>query len=325
MNNAYRNAWPCAATRYAGAMAETQLANAHTAEIGESRLTLRVGTLDAAIGAMPLARRGATASTARRAIIIIHGRRRDAPFYADLAATAFCDDAADVMVIAPQFLTAADIAHHQLPPNSLHWHETGWMQGEHASGPVPISAFAALDHLIDTLADPSLYPALEQIIIAGHSGGGQLVQRFAILSHTPHPVRFIVANPSSYAWFGPDRPHPAPISARATHWKYGLDGRPTYGVPLDDAALEQRYIKRDVHYLLGMRDHDPQHAMLDRSPAAMSQGANRLERGRNFWASLRQRHGAALRHHYLEIPNIAHEPAKLFADPQAKPIFWPSA
>jgi hypothetical protein len=304
-------------------MAETKLATAHTADIGESHLKLRASAPVSAVGVMPLALRGATLSAVRRAIIIIHGRRRDAPFYADLAAAAFCDDAADVLIIAPQFLTAADIAHHHLPANSLHWHETGWMQGEEALGAARISAFAALDYLIDTLTDPSRYPALEHIIIAGHSGGGQLVQRFAILSNTPHAVRFVVANPSSYAWFGPDRPHAANADPRVTRWKYGLDARPAYGAPLDDDALEQRYINRDVHYLLGMLDCDPQHAMLDRSPAAMSQGADRLERGRNFWASLRQRHGAALRHHYLEIPDIAHDPARLFANAEAKRIFWP--
>lgn len=313
-------------------MAETQLITAHTTEIGETHFALRTGTTPphAPTATIPLAVRGAHPTLARRAIVIIHGRRRDAPFYADLAAAAFCDDAADVIVIAPQFLTAADIAHHQLAANSLHWSETGWMQGDFAEpdpahGDRPISSFAALDDLIDRLADPTQYPALERIIIAGHSGGGQLVQRFAILSNTSRPIRFVVANPSSYTWFGSDRPHSDPANTHPTRWKYGLDARPAYGAPLDEAALEQRYIARDVHYLLGMLDCDPHHAMLDRSPAAMSQGANRLARGRNFWASLRQRHGAALRHHYLEIPNIAHEPAKLFADPAAKPIFWPGA
>ncbi|MCW8308640.1 S9 family peptidase [Acidiphilium sp. PA] len=306
-------------------MAETKLATANTAEIGESRLTPGINAADAAAGEMPLALRGATPGAARRAIIIIHGRRRDAPFYADLAANAFCNGSADVLVIAPQFLTAADIVHHQLPATSLHWHETGWMQGEEALGAEPISAFAVLDYLIDTLADPSGYPVLEQIIIAGHSGGGQMVQRFAILTHTPHPVRFVVANPSSYAWFGQARPHAPPADTLATRWKYGLDARPAYGAPLDDDALEQRYINRDVRYLLGMLDCDPQHAMLDRSPAAMSQGANRLERGRNFWASLRQRHGAALRHHYAEIPDVGHEPAILFASPEARSAFWSSS
>lgn len=47
-----------------------------------------------------------------------------------------------------------------------------------------------LDRIIALLSDVHLYPSLKQIVITGHSAGGQTVQRYALVSreHTNTPI-----------------------------------------------------------------------------------------------------------------------------------------
>src|SRR3984893_19299219 len=74
--------------------------------------------------------------------------------------------------------------------------------------PAPASSFEVLDALLARLADRRLFPNLNQVVVAGHSGGAQVVQRYAIagkgelaLTRQGIGVRYVVANPSSYAYF----------------------------------------------------------------------------------------------------------------------------
>jgi len=183
--------------------------------------------------------------------------------------------------------------------------------------------------LLDVLSDKMRFPALETIVVAGHSGGGQVVQRYALL--TPRQdIRFIIANPSSYAYLSPERPtaaggFAAPDNAAFPgydNWKYGLQARPVYAADIPDLALEPRYIARDITYVLGQADCDPEHPALDRSRAAAAQGPNRLARGRGFFAYLQARHGAALKHRLIEIPGVGHNPSGIFSDPRVRKLLF---
>ncbi len=141
------------------------------------------------------------------------------------------------MIIAPQFLAGTDITAHHLPGQILRWSLTGWEGGEPAKGPAHASSFDAFDTILMHLSDRHLFPNLTTIVIAGHSGGAQVVQRYAVLGHGETyaktagvRVRYVVGNPSSYAWFGAERPEPA-IAATCpgyNQWKYGMNGLPPY-------------------------------------------------------------------------------------------------
>lgn len=253
--------------------------------------------------AVPAVFRGAGAAEARQALIVLHGARRDCTAYADIAAAAFGDRLGTVALAVPQFPLAADLAGAEDAARLAHWPERVWVEGGAAVAPDGLDAFAVLDALIRHFSDRTAYPLMREIVIAGHSAGGQLAHRHAVLSPRGDAVRYVVANPATYVWFGP----------AAGPWKYGLAGRPAYGGALDDAAIEARYARRDVIYLLGQRDCDPEHRMLDRSPAALAQGPHRLARGRNYLAHLAARQGAALRHRLIEIEGVGHDPAALFA------------
>lgn len=271
----------------------------------------------------------------RRAVIVVHGRLRNADVYfrsAETARAAAGHQAVGALLVAPQFLADPDEAiAGGLPPDALRWTPEGWMGGEAATAPAPISSFEALDALVARLADRRLFPKLEEIVVAGHSGGGQVVQRYAATSREADELakakgvalRFVVANPSSYLYFSADRPTAdgdfAPVVVSACpdvdRWKYGLDGRPPYAADRSGPELEAAYLGRDLTMLLGDRDRNPNHPALDKSCAAEAQGPNRLERGLAYARYLAARDGAAFRHVVRVVPGVGHDGDGMFTSP----------
>ncbi|WP_342236864.1 hypothetical protein [Inquilinus sp. OTU3971] len=261
-----------------------------------------------------------------RAVIVIHGRLRNADVYrasAEKALAAAGEADQPTILVVPQFLSETDAETHHLPAGTLRWGTTGWEGGGDARGPAPISAFAGLDAILAKLADRALFPDLTTIVVAGHSGGGQVVQRYAILGQGEAApiaagvaVRYVVANPSSYAYFSPDRPDGeggfAPFAGAAScpkfdRWKYGMADLPSYAGAATPAAVEQAYLGRDVTYLLGTADTDPNHPALDKSCMAEAQGPYRLARGEAYIRYLRGRHPDGFRQRLLLVQGVGHD------------------
>lgn len=180
----------------------------------------------------------------QRAVILIHGRLRNGDTYFELAQRSCAlagGSAADTLLIVPQFLATADVDAHDLPPSTLHWDWTSWMGGENAEGPAPISSFDVLDAILHALASREQFASLAEVVIAGHSGGAQVVQRYAVLARDEAPLaargialRYVVANPSSYVYFDTMRPVASAVSGEFAafdrtrcpsfnRWKYGLE------------------------------------------------------------------------------------------------------
>jgi len=255
----------------------------------------------------------------RRAVIVVHGYDRNAADY--LRHVMDARPPADTIVIAPQFLAVEDIAAHHLPASVLRWKRERWSGGEPAEGPAALSAFDALDALIARLDDRARFPNLNHIILAGFSAGGQLVQRYAAVGRGPASVAlsYVVGSPSSFAYFGDQRPLPVEDCPAFNRWKYGFaGGLPPYvlgavgqGIP----ALEQRYVARPVTYLVGAADNNPEHRFLDKTCGAEAQGASRLARTIGFFTILHQRDGDNLKQGMHVIGGVAHNAAKIFASP----------
>lgn len=257
-----------------------------------------------------------------RAVLIFHGLLRNADSYFDagLAAQKAAGAAgASAIVIAPQFLAALDIPAHKLPANTLGWPVDRWAGGEPASTPAPLSGFDAVDAILAKLADRTLFPKLDTVVIAGFSAGGQIVQRYAVvgngeaaLTKVGIATHYVVSDPSSYLYFTADRPVANASCATVNQWRYGFGAMVPPYVTATPAALEERYVGRDVTYLMGMADTDPNHPVLDKSCAGEAQGPQRFARGHAYFGMLQQRHGAALKHVMIDVPGIAHEGAKMF-------------
>ncbi|WP_206950976.1 alpha/beta hydrolase [Trinickia acidisoli] len=271
----------------------------------------------------------------RRAVILIHGRLRNADAYFELAQQARAAGGHDdeTLLIVPQFLAAADVAAHRLAPDALHWEWTGWMGGDAALGPAPLSSFDALDAILELLAQRTRFPSLETVVVAGHSGGGQVVQRYAVVTRGESQLtgqgialRYVIANPSSYVYFDEQRPTEdgrfTPFDAAQcpgfNDWKYGLNRLPAYArrVANDRCArdLEAAYASRDVTVLLGGEDCDPAHPALDKSCAAQTQGAHRLSRGLAYARYMHIRH-PSLRHRTLVVDGFGHDGKGIFCSP----------
>lgn len=257
-----------------------------------------------------------------RAVIVMHGlaRNADSYFKAGLKAKATAGAAgAGSLIIAPRILDTADIKVLAAPADMLRWRHGNWAGGDAAEGPVPASSFAVFDAIIARLADRARFPNLKTIVVAGHSAGGQIVQRYAAVAH-PNPLlqqegirlRFVVANPSTYVWFTPERPDPNPACTRYNDWKYGFAGRLPPYVQGNAAGLEQRYFARDITYLLGTLDTNPNHRVLDKTCQAETQGPSRYVRGHNFFAMLQRRAGVALNQQEFDVPGVGHSGGHMF-------------
>ena len=233
-------------------------------------------------------------------------------------------------MIAPQFLNQADVKRNHLGHEVVRWMGNDWMAGEASTGPGQISSYGALDQIIKHLGNHKLFPALKEIVVAGHSGGGQVVQRFALTGHD-HPLlnsegirlRYVVANPSSYAYFSPQRPVTFDIAncPGFNDWKYGMQNLPDYVGGRGAQQLEQDYVSRDITYLLGQQDTDPNHPALDKSCEAETQGAYRLMRGHNYFDYLKQRH-PQLGHRLVEVPGVGHDGDKMFTSPEGEKVLF---
>lgn len=270
-----------------------------------------------------------------RAVIVVHGRLRNADVYfrtVEKARALAGADPAKTLLVAPQFLASLDASAHALPADLLRWKGDAWMGGEAAVGDVPVSSFAVLDAIAARLADRRLFPNLKEVIFAGHSGGAQTLQRYAVAVHATEAltdagidVRYVVANPSSYAYFDRLRPNEAGVAApfdaaqcpSFDAWKYGMEDRPAYLADRTPAQLEAAYVQRRVDYLLGGADDDPAQAALDRSCAAEAQGPQRLARGQSYFAYLESRHPDGLNQSLHIVPGVGHNGDRMLTSPCA--------
>jgi pimeloyl-ACP methyl ester carboxylesterase len=269
-----------------------------------------------------------------RLVFMIHGILRNTDVYHPLVMDAYraAGEPQHVAVISPQFLTAEDIVEFNLEDDVPYWTRGGWSAGHLSRNegelprPVRVSSYAVLDRMLERAL--RAYPSLEEVIIAGHSAGGQFVNRYAagsraheLLAQQGVAITYIIANPSSYLYFCDHRPishHPirfAPV-AETEHndcegfdnYRYGLTNLNAYMQTAGAEQLAERFASRRVIYFLGARDNDPEARFLARGCAAMAQGAHRLERGIAYYHYMAFLFGPEVheRHSKVIVPGVAH-------------------
>ena len=153
------------------------------------------------------------------AVIVMHGAYRDADNY-------FCmmhslmkkqpyRDPKDIVVISPDFNYANDEG---VVPTDAFWNSSkpwgDWRAGAESSpesgGGQTVSAYHVMDTLVMALNNTAFWPQMDEVAIVGHSAGGQFVQRWAVMTNLPPKIpgldiRFVIANPSSFAYFTKER------------------------------------------------------------------------------------------------------------------------
>lgn len=272
----------------------------------------------------------------KQVLIVIHGVKRDADQYFETAAALVAADparAGDTLVLAPRFSGSIDSGFAGMAA----WRKASWEDGQEsiqaAGRPAPVASFQVLDDLLRSLNDRKRLPSLTGLVLAGHSAGAQLVHRYAVLNNLDGALRrdgltlrYVIANPSSYLYLTNERPRAdgkgyAPyergICPTYNQYKYGTDKLPAYARETDDATLFVRYAARDVVYLLGGADNNPEHRLLDKACGAEAQGATRLARGTGYVQYehvLAARGGkpVTLRHTAFEVGGVGHDGKRMF-------------
>ena len=277
-----------------------------------------------------------------RAVVLIPGSNRNSSFgyetLLECATIAGMNDSTSLLVV-PQYLIEEDIAHFQLPADHPFWSDDGWKEGNRSQSssshprPVRISSFAVLDSALYAIA--SRNPNLESIVVAGHSAGGQFVNRYAA-GNAVEPalwdsfgvqVSYVSANPSSYLYLDGERPVrgvpgsfgvPDPVSCPDyDQYKYGMQSRNLYMATLPDTQIVRQFAQRRVTYLLGQLDTDPAHPDLDTTCPAELQGVHRLERGILYHDFLSHYYGADIWavHSTVVVPGVGHDSRGMLTSP----------
>ncbi len=272
-----------------------------------------------------------------KVVIVVHGMNRNAGDYfrnmkeAAAMSSHYTDS---VMIVAPQFLEEEDLDPNHLNATYLYW-SSGWKSGSNSKNnsghprPARIPSYAVLDTLMLRLA--RYHPNLKFIVVAGHSAGGQLVNRYSACSPMADMLfqkygiktRFIVANPSSYLYLNSKRAVPGSSDrfdvpnttcSKYNRWRYGLENLYTYPAQFGADSIRNMMKRRDVVYLLGELDTDETSSSLDQSCQAELQGKNRLERGTIYYNHLIDYYGASITEtqHRDTVPGVGHDNKGMF-------------
>ncbi len=87
----------------------------------------------------------------------------------------------------------------------------------------------------------------------------------------------------------------------------------------------ERYLSRDVTIVLGALDTDHASPLLEVSPAAMAQGANRFDRGLHYDQHVRRlarTAGLPARHRLIQLAGVGHTAGDVLAAPQILQIVF---
>jgi pimeloyl-ACP methyl ester carboxylesterase len=275
------------------------------------------------------------------AIVVIHGANLKADFsYSNMMSAAQAAGVgAETLVVAPYFQVPAGVdcdgATASPAPADLVWSCGDWKDGGQAANGAATS-YDVVDAIVEAIAAPGRFPALERIVIAGHSAGGQFTTRYAALSHTPSAARarYVVANPSSYLYFDDARATSA-STCDATgctggfaspyfdvadcpaydQFPYGLEN--PYGYAVGAASPVATLLGRDVTFLAGDLDvlANATGTDMDTSCSANAQGIDRRTRALEYWTYLRERYGSTAP--LTVVPGCEHSESCMFGSAEA--------
>lgn len=278
-----------------------------------------------------------------RAVVMLHGVQRDADKYFETGQK-LLDNAGlpanKTLLLAPNFLTPTDPGIGNDMPT---WPRDKWMHGtESQSGHIGISGFKVLDDLVGYLADRQRFPRLKEIVMISHSAGAQLMQRYAVVNSLDAElkangitIRYIIASPSSYLYLDDNRmqaggfaPVKTVICPSYDRYRYGIEGAPAYlqAQHLSGQQLFARYAARNVTYLVGSKDDNPNSRVMDSSCGASFQGPTRAERQLTYIAYehfLANKWHSPINHPQHTIPGQGHSAPRLFRNESVAHIIFP--
>lgn len=265
-----------------------------------------------------------------RLVIVVHGALRNGHEYFNdtvLAAKKF-NSLSNTIVLAPHFRKVTD----SREKGELYWGRKWskkWKYGYRSSDSDQISSFEVIDQLILSILKSSNFLGLKDIVITGHSAGGQFTQRYAVASQLRKKIEqnlsFVPSNPSSYMFLDKERYQFSDSNYQQVEignscleyndYIYGPTNRASYMEAQTVEELRANYSEQKVVYL--MSEEDKGTDSLDRSCEAMLQGKNRFERSQNFFHYVKK-HISATSHRFISIPSVGHEHIEVYESLEAK-------
>jgi pimeloyl-ACP methyl ester carboxylesterase len=303
---------------------------------------------------------GARNPAITRAVVMIPGLLRDAAdhFRWTLAGAFLAGALEDTLIVAPRFASSeGSPCDDTLAPGEAAWHchvrNDSWHTGGVAVAGTA-TTFDVVDEIVRKLARKEGFPNLRAVVVAGHSGGGQFVARYA-MTNVVHDsvaarIAYLVANPSSYTYLDEMRPtvsavlphvyalapgyHDLPETPRASfrvfpdarnctgydHWPYGMQSRNGYAARVSDAQMKRNLAQRPATLLLGEFDIVPVYGF-DASCAAMAQGGTRVARGLAYAKYVNERFGA--KYEAVVVNTCAHSAHCMLTSDTVLPLLFP--
>lgn len=291
----------------------------------------------------------------RRVFILVHGAGRDVDnYFRNALAAAFLGDALEnTLVIAPRMASNdGDGCKDVLASNEVSWDCNSWRSGGPALSNPTLTSFDFLDEILRKVSRKEVFPNLRAVVVAGHSAGGQVVNRYEMTNQVHDqvgvPVSYVVANPSSYAWPTNERPTAAAWALTANapgyipemggnarafvpygtgrgctvynQWPYGLENHTGYSASQSDDQIRKQLASRPATYLVGELDILPLGGF-DGSCAAMAQGPTRLARGQAFGKYVNEQLGG--HQSVVVVPECGHNARCMFTAEVALPLIFP--
>lgn len=246
-------------------------------------------------------------NSVQRAVITIHGLNQDPGTYVSSMMSALSQVTGDsninfstVQIMAPYFVNGNakgtdfpfDTTAGGSTSSALVWKGSQWSAGADSQYPSnsSVSSFEVLDQIIQYYDNTTMFPNMKQIVISGHSLGGQAVQRYAMIGNvlnTNSKVSYWIGNPNTFIWPDTLRPIANLVQSCPTYDNY-RDGYAnfqqypmTYGQELVNSgrsAILARYMSRSKNYARGILDWGDDSS----SCAPFTTGAQRDERFFNF-------------------------------------------
>jgi pimeloyl-ACP methyl ester carboxylesterase len=287
----------------------------------------------------------------RRGVLNQGDRRRPGEYLEAMQDAAAAAAADDTLVLAPHFRVSEELAEDERDSGAAYWSSSGWKEGgltrtSPFDRPWRLSSYTAVDALIAAAVGTGLWPGITDVVLVGHSAGGQFVQRYAAGTRIEQSLAaarlrfsFVVANPSSYLYLTADRlsaatgefaeltPEQVAACPDVDRYKYGLHGRNAYMSGSTKGSILRRYASRSIDYVVGELDTDPEDERFDRTCAATFQGATRYARTRTFHRYLAHVYGDGVHevHRLLVIPGVGHDVRGVLAAPAIRAsLFGPA-
>jgi pimeloyl-ACP methyl ester carboxylesterase len=225
-----------------------------------------------------------------RVLVMVHGAGRNADgYFTSAMAAAFLAGALEnTLVIAPRMASKDGAGcSDSLGPNEISWNCGSWRSGGLSLTHRGVTSFDFIDELLRKVARKEVFPNLRAIVIAGHSAGGQVANRYAMTNQVHDklgvPVSYVVSNPSSFAWPSDERPSAAAWTLTANppgyipevregartfnslgrdgrgcttynQWPFGLENRSGYSAAQSDEQMKRQLASRPTTYLAGELD-----------------------------------------------------------------------